>query len=186
MDLYKDGVICTKNKLWKKTSTILAIVDDFISKGYTFKEMVYGEPNDFVFATTYDKIIPKLKVRGTFVGIRLKFEYRDAVVTIFSNTRGIDNVGFQVFAEDKDTLSKVANESIALKTIIKPSNNSFAKLSEYIANHKQIRTVFVIVAVIAAILLVNTFVPIISMVSSIFMFAPLIFIYIFFAYFRRR
>ena len=96
MDVYRNGAICTKIRLWKHKQIIVDIVDSLVDKGYEFKELVYGEPNDFVFTDDYTMIIPTLKKKGGFIGIRLKFQLDNNVIEISCNTNGVDNVKYDI------------------------------------------------------------------------------------------
>jgi ABC-type multidrug transport system fused ATPase/permease subunit len=186
MDYFKSDTICTKHRLWKNSKTVLLIVDEMISKGYQFKEMVYGEPNDFVFADTYENIEKQLKMRGSFFGIRIRFEREGILLSIESMSNGIDNVKYSVFADTEELMNEVTNDALQLKNIIKPSSNTLAQLNEYLTTHKQARTMIVVTMIVLLIVGINQVFPIISMALSIFMFAPLIFIYLIYVYTRRR
>ncbi len=186
MDNYVNGIICTKRKLWKKKEQVKDIVDFMIVKGYSFKELVYGEPNDFVFTEKYEDIDKTLSRKGSFFGIRLKFERTGVQLEIESNTNGVDNVKYSIFADQSEDLKKAENDSLELKEIIKATSNTISMVAEYLDNHRKFQLAIVVVLVIVLILAVNNFVPIVSMVSSIFMFSPLLFLYLLFVYFRRR
>lgn len=186
MDNFKAGTICTKHRLWKNSRTVMLIVDEMINRGYQFKEMVYGEPNDFVFADTYDTIEKQLKVRGSFLGIRIRFEKEGILLSIESVTNGVDNVKYSVFAETEDLLVEVINDALDLKDVIKPSSNTLAQLNEYLIANRQVKTMIVVIAVVLLIIGVNQVFPIISMFFSVIMFAPLLFLYLIYVYARRR
>lgn len=186
MDYFESGVICTKNRLWKNKKIVKDIVDNLKSLGYDFDELVYGEPNDFIFTDEYEEITKLLSMKGSFFGIRIKMKKKDIQLSVECNTNGVDNVKYNVFAETEGLLSETVNHAKNLKTVIKPSNNAVARVMEYISLHRQVRTMLVIIAVVLGILLVNMFIPIINMAISIFMFAPLLFIYLIYSYRRRR
>jgi len=185
MDFYKNGIICTKHRLWKSKRTVISIVDELITIGYTFIEMVYGEPNDFVFANTYEDIDKQLSRKG-FFGIRLKLEKPGVLLTIESNTNGIDNVKYSIFSETEDLLDKTILDALNLKSTIKPSNSLYAKTLEYLSNNPKVRSIIFAIFIVLGVVAVNNIFPIISMALSIFMFAPFIFIYIAYSYLRRR
>lgn len=186
MDYFKTDTICTKHKLWKNSKTVLSIVDTMIDKGYHFKELVYGEPNDFIFTEVYEDIEKKLKMRGSFFGIRIRFEKAGVLLAIESMTNGIDNVKYSIFAETETLLNKAIDDALPLKEVIKPSSNTFALLAEYLSTHRQARTMIVVATVVVLIFAVNQFIPIISMAFSVIMFAPLLFLYLIYTYSRRR
>ncbi len=185
MDYYKNGIICTKHKLWKSKKTVISIVDELLAKGYTFIEMVYGEPNDFVFANKYENIDKQLSRKG-FFGIRLKLEKQGVLLTIESNTNGIDNVKYSIFSETEVLLEESIQDALTLKNAIKPSNGLYAKSLEYLSNNHKVRSILFAVVIVLGVIVVNSIFPIISMALSIFMFAPFIFIYVAYSYFRRR
>ena len=186
MDFYQSGIICTKHKLWKKKNTVLSIIDSLISKGYQFEEMVFGEPNDFVFSETYDNVIPTLSRKGNFFGIRIKFASSNYSFSIDSNTMGVDNVRFDIYADSEELLKSIKNDCLELITIIGATNESLTKGSEYLANNRKL--VYTVVIILTAILMyfLGAYVFLFDIIYTIFSFAPILIIILLFSYFRRR
>lgn len=186
MNIYEDGVVCTKIKFWKKKNTIMEVVDYLIGKGYTFKELVYGEPNDFVFADEYENILSTLSRKGHFIGIRIKFEFMDSAFEINSNTNGVDNVQYDIYAFNEREMALIKKDIEEIKLIINPSNESVSKLSEFLANNPNIVKAVIIVLAIVLLYFLGVHVFLFSIINFIFSVAPIFVIFIIISLIRRR
>lgn len=186
MDFDESGIICTKNRLWKKKLLVIEIVDFMSELGYQFTELIYGEPDDFVFTEDYNEIMNKLKTKGNIFGIRIKFKKGENVVHVSSNTHGVDNVKYTVFAENEEELVVSRNDVMSLKELMKPSNDTVAKTSEYLVEHKNIRNGIIIVLVAILMYSLGAHVFFFDLISIIFSFAPILVIILLFSYFRNR
>jgi hypothetical protein len=186
MELHTSGIICTKHKLWKKKQTVLAIISDFLAKGYNFQEMVYGEPNDFVFTEKFEDVEKTLSRKGSFFGIRIKFTGDNSTISIDSNTMGIDNVRYDVFAETKEQLNIIVDHCKSLKSVIGSTSESITKSGDYLGQHPTLVKVIIVAMVIAILYFIGVLFFITDIILMIFSFAPILFIFLIFAYFRRR
>lgn len=185
MDKNTTGVICTKHRLWKQKTTVLAIISDLQQHGYHFKEVVLGEPNNFIFADTIEEVEDLFAKKG-FYGIRIKMENDATSIEINSNTDGIDNVQYTIFAVDDATLQQATEVVINLRSIIRPSNNTIASFQEWLGLHKQVRNIFVLVLIAITLYLLGAHVFIFSILQMILSFSPFLTIYIIYLLFRRR
>lgn len=185
MDLHDSGVICTKSKLWKRKQILINIIDYMISKGYTFEELVYGEPNNFVFADEYHEIESVLKRRG-FFGIRIKFSNSSTIFEINSNTNGVDNVKYDIFTEGELTLRTAKEHLIEISKIIGSSSEVLVKSSEFIAKQRRIRNAVLLVGLLVIIYFLNIHVLFLNLVSVAYTFSPILFFFILFSLLRRR
>lgn len=186
MELYNSGVICTKNRLWKKKKLVIEIVDYFEQQGFSFVEMVYGEPNDFVFTEQKDKIIKTLERKGSFFGIRIKFSYGNTIISIDSNTDGIDNVRYTIYDESQTSLDKNIEIILGVSDLIKPSNEALAKTSEYLSQRPKVVKWIIGILVVIILYLLGAHVLLMNLISIIFSIAPLFIIFLVLSYFLRR
>lgn len=185
MDYTETDVLCTKHKLWKKGSLVLELVDYLLHKGYVFKEVVIGEPNNFIFADHYDEIRPLFQKRG-FYGIRIKVIYNDAILEINSNTDGIDNVQYTIYATDEANYQHLKSELESIRSIIGPSSESFATISEFIQTHRKLRNITILVLIAISLYFLGIHVFLFNIIQILFSFSPFLFIYIAYLVFRRR
>lgn len=186
MDRHENGIICTKHRLWKKKQTIIEIVEYFESNGYRFVELVYGEPNDFVFTERKEKIIQTLSRKGSFYGVRIKFEGTNTVFSVDSNTDGIDNVRFDIYAENEELLYEVKQIVLGVKDIIKPSNDSLEKGSEYLQNHPRLVRWVIGILIAVVLYLLGVHVLLFDIIGTIFSIVPFFIIYLVISSFLRR
>lgn len=152
MEMQQSGVICTKHKLWKKKKTVMDIIDTLQDKGYIFEEMIYGEPNDFIFTEKYDDVVSTLSRPGSFFGIRIKFKSENYLFSIESNTMGIDNVRYDIYAEDEILFKEILQDCLELEEVIGPSSDTLAKGTEFFGNNTTIA--YVVIAAMLVILFV--------------------------------
>lgn len=185
MDYTKNGILGTKHRLWKKRSVIISIVDQLLEEGYTFKEVVIGEPNNFVFADRYDELEEVLKKRG-FFGVRIKMLYKEAQIEINSNTDGVDNVQYTIFAEELESYNKILNDIDGLITLLKPSNDVIAQVHEYFSMHKTLRNTILLIIVGILLYFLGIHVFLFNLVGILFSFSPFLVIYILYIFLRRR
>jgi hypothetical protein len=185
MDYDKNGILGTKHRLWKKKSTVIAIVDQLLDMGYTFKEVVIGEPNNFVFADHYEELHSILKKRG-FYGIRIKVLYKDALLEINSNTDGVNNVQYTIFAEELESYNKVLNDIDTLIAFIKPSSDTVAQVHEYFTNHTTLRNTILLVIVGIILYFLGVHVFLFDLIGILFSFSPFLAIYILYILLRRK
>ena len=186
MDYFESGVIGTKRKLWKKKNTVLKIIDFLMEKGYEFNEMVYGEPNDFVFASIYDDIKKKLSMKGSFMGIRIKMKKNGIILDIESNTRGVDNVRYSIFSKTEELLSTAIEDALGIKDVMKSSNRGIAQVTEYLSLHRKLRLGIYIATAVIFVVVLNFIFPLISYIIWILSAFPLLTILILYSYLRRR
>ena len=186
MDFHKNGVLCTKHRLWKKRTLVVDVIDSMIERGYQFKELVFGEPNNFVFADEYDEIDDLLKRKGGFYGIRIKFERPGVQVEINSNSDGIDNVQYVIFTEYEHTIEQVLTDLEDVKLLMKPSNETVEKLSEYIIKRPKIRNTVIIVLIAITLYFLGIYVFLWDLIRILFSFSPFLMIYIIYLISRRR
>lgn len=185
MDFTTTDILCTKHRLWKKGSLVKSIIDQLIERGYEFKEVVIGEPNNFIFADHYEEIDALFHKRG-FFGIRIKMLYNDVSLEINSNTDGINNVHYTIFATEEDSYQRVLQDLELVREWIGPSSEGLATVSEYLANHKQL-TYGIIVVLIGIILYVlGAYVFLFSAVRYLLSFSPFLLMYIMYLFFLRR
>jgi len=185
MDYTESGVICTKHRLWKNSTLVFQIVDMLLQKNYIFKEVVIGEPNNFVFADEYDELAEMLKKKG-FYGIRIKMQYNDAMIEINSNSDGIDNVQYTIFAVDESTYTILKETIPFIKEVIKPASNQVEQTREYLQNHPQIRNVSILILIAVTLYFLGVYVFLFNIVRILFSFSPFIALYIMYLIFRRR
>lgn len=186
MDIHKTGIICTKNKLWKHKSLLKHIIDEMIVRGYTFKELVRGEPSYFVFADQPDEIDKTLQMKGTYFGVRIKFQKDSTLISIHSNTNGIDNVKFEVYTESEDTMKLAMEEIEYIKSLIRPSSGTLVKIGEYVSTHKKVRTTLIIIVSVVILYLLNGFFYLSLLLSIIGGISPFLLIWIIWLLARRR
>ncbi|QMS84860.1 hypothetical protein [Candidatus Xianfuyuplasma coldseepsis] len=185
MDYNTTGVICTKRRLWKQQSTVVAIISHLQDQGYHFKEVVLGEPNNFIFADTVHELDEIFAKKG-YYGIRIKMDNDDTLIEINSNTDGINNVQYTIFAESEELLVRAKQHMEELVFIIRPSNNTFAQFSEWLGTHKQIRNIAVLVLIAITLYFLGVHVFIFSFLQMILSFSPFLTIYIIYLLLRRR
>ncbi len=185
MDLHESGVICTKRKLWKRKQTIKNIVEYMLKSGYEFIELVYGEPNNFVFADEIHEIDSVLKRKG-FFGIRMKFKNNVTVFEINSNTNGVENVKYDIFTEGELTLRNAKNQIEELSKIIGSSSEVLVKSGEFIQRQRKIRNIILLVTALVIIYFFNIHILLLEFVWVIYSFAPILFIFLIFSLLRRR
>jgi hypothetical protein len=185
MDYSTTDVLCTKHRLWKKGTLVQSIIDQLLEHGYAFKDVVIGEPNNFIFADQYDEIEDLFKKRG-FYGIRIKMIYEDVSLEINSNTDGVNNVQYTIFATNEETYKKVLNDLDLVREWIGPSSEGLANVSEYLVTHKRL-TYGIIVALIGTILyFLGAYVFLFSAVRYILSFSPFLVMYFVYLFFLRR
>lgn len=186
MDYNENGVLCTKHRLWKKRQLVKDIVDAMEERGYTFKELVYGEPNNFVFADYVEEIDDILRKKGGFYGIRIKFERPGVLLEINSNSDGIDNVHYDVFADNQGRIEQVLEDLDDITLMIKPSSDTVEKISEAIAKNPKVRNgvLLLLVGVILYFLGVHVF--LFDIIGFLFSFSPFLVIYLIYIFWRRR
>lgn len=185
MNLHESGIVCTKSKLWKKKKIIISIIDYMIEQGYEFQELVFGEPNNFVFADQYHEIENVLKRKG-FFGIRIKFKNDHTLFEINSNTNGVDNVKYDIFTEDEVTLEQAQEQLEELSNIIGSTSETLVKSGELIQRHRRIRLAVLIVALAIGMYFLNVHLLLLNIVELAFSFFPLLFILLLIDRFRRR
>ena len=156
-----------------------------ISQGFEFVELVYGEPNNFVFADEYHEIEGILKKKG-FFGIRIKFRNNVTIFEINSNTGGTNNVKYDIFTEGELTLRNAKLYLNELSRIIGSSNEAIIKSSELIQRHRKIRNAVLLVAILIIVYFLNVHILLLNLVSVLYTFSPILFIYIVFLLLRRR
>ena len=185
MDIHKTGVLCTKRKLWKKQNTITQVVDYMLQEGYQFIELVYGEPNNFVFADEYNEIKDVLKKKG-FFGIRIKFKNNSSQIEIHSNTNGIDNVKYDVFTETEMSFKQIEETLEQIKNIIGSSNDTLIKGEEFFQKRRQLRLAIMIVLGVITLYFLNVHILIFNFVYLVVTSIPLFFVFYFIYLFMRR
>ena len=185
MDIHKNGVICSKNKLWKKKTIIKSIIDYMIDQGYDFQELVYGEPNNFVFADEYKEIEPLLKRKG-FFGIRIKFRNSNTFFEIHSNTNGVDNVKYEIFSENGETLNEALSLLSDVSSIIGSSNETLIKSGEFLVKQRKIRNIVLLLTLLLGLYFLNVHVLLFNLVSVAYSFIPFLFLFLLIDRFRRR
>ena len=186
MDIHENSVLCTKHRLWKKKDLVVLIVDYFVNNGYDFVELVFGEPNDFVFTEDRNKIIRTLSRKGSFYGIRLKFKNEKSIIEINSNADGVDNVHYTIYAEDQNILEETKEVLLNSIEIIKPSNDSIEKTSEFLSNNpKLVRWVIAVVVIVLGYFL-GVHVLLLDIISIVFSIVPVFIIFLVISYFMRR
>lgn len=185
MDYTETKVLCTKHRLWKNQNLIVQIVEALLEKDFIFKEVVLGEPNNFIFADHYEELSDILKRKG-YYGIRIKMQYNDALLEINSNTDGIDNVQYTVFATDEDTYSSIKEVLPDIKNIIKPTNTQLEQASEFLQIHPQIRNITILVLIAISLYFLGVHVFLFDIARIIFSFSPFLTLYILYLILRRR
>jgi len=185
MDYTETAVICTKHRLWKQPTLVKNLVDTLLSKNYTFREVVLGEPNSFIFADHYEELESILRKKG-YYGIRIKMEMHDAMIEINSNTDGVDNVQYTIFATDEETYQTIKADIPLIKSVIKPSNNQLETASEFIQTHPQIRNISILVLIAITLYVLGIHVFLFDIVRILFSFSPFLALYIMYLIFRRR
>lgn len=185
MNLHKRGVICSKSKLWKRKAILKSIVDYMLSEGYEFLELVYGEPNNFVFADQYNEIEPLLKRKG-FFGIRIKFKNENTLFEINSNTNGVDNVKYDIYSENDETLNDTVEQLEAVSSIIGSSNEALIKSGEFLVKQRKIRNIVLLVLLLIGLYFLNVHIFLFNLVSVAYSFIPFLFLFLIIDRFRRR
>lgn len=185
MDYTESGIVCTKHRLWKNSTLVFQIVDLLLQNNYTFKEVVIGEPNNFVFADEYSELPEMLKKKG-FYGIRIKMQYNDAMIEINSNTDGVDNVQYTIFAVDETTYKTLKDTIPLVKDAIRPASNQIEQAREYLQNHPQIRNISILILIAIALYFLGIHVFLFNIVRILFSFSPFLALYIMYLIFRRR
>lgn len=185
MDLHDNGVICTKSKLWKRKKIILSIIDYMLTQDYQFQELVFGEPNNFVFADEYHEIEGILKKKGYF-GIRLKFKRFNTIFEVHSNTNGINNVKYEIFTDDEEDFEEAKTQLNDISNIIGSSNESLVKSSEFLSKQRKLRTGILIVTLAVGLYFLNVYVLLWNILELALSFAPILFILLLIDRFRRR
>ena len=185
MDYTKTDILCTKHRLWKKREVVMLVVDQLIERGYQFKEVVIGEPNNFIFADEYDELYPLFERRG-YYGIRIKMTYEEATLEINSNTDGVDNVQFTVFASSSEVFEKLISDMDWVRTLIGPSNEQFATISEYLQQHQKLTSTIILVLVAIILYFLGIHIFLFNLIGILFSFSPFLMIYILYLILRRR
>lgn len=186
MDIHDMGVICTKSKLWNKKTLLPKIITLMEEKGYQFKELVRGEPSNFVFADQSYEIEKTLKIKGSFFGVRMKFQNNHTIISINSNTNGINNVKYEIYTDTEEHLKKAIQDLDDVKLLIRPSSNTFAKSSEYFSEHKKLRFWIIVVLSVIALYFLNVFFYLTVLFSFVGGFGSFFLIYILWRLFDRR
>lgn len=185
MDKQDNGIICTKRKLWKRKNIVKDIVDYMIKEEYTFEEVVIGEPNNFIFADEYHEIDGLFTKKG-FFGIRIKFRNDDSIIEISSNTNGLNNVLYNIFSKNTETLQEAKNRIEDIKNIIGTSSEALVISTEFLERQRRIRNIVVIILVLIGLYFFNVHVLLLNLVSILYSFLPFLFIYLLIDRFRRR
>lgn len=185
MDYNMTGIVCTKRRLWKQKPIVKAIISHLQEQGYRFKEVVIGEPNNFIFAESQEELDELFTKRG-FFGIRIKMENSSTMIEINSNTDGINNVQYTIFADSQELLQNAKHHIEDLIPIIRPSNNTFAQFSEWLGAHKQVRNIAMLVLIAITLYILGAHVFIFSFLQMILSFSPFLTIYILYLLLRRR
>lgn len=183
--MHKNGVITTKRKLWKRPSLVLHIVNSLKSRGYQFKEVVYGAPNDFVFADTYDEIETTLKRKG-FFGIRIRFTKGTSELEIASNTNGVDNVKYDIFADEEISLEAILLDIPYIAELIGTSSKLLIQSSEYMESRKKLRIAIIVLILLPIVYFLGVHVFLLRIFSYVLGFSPFLLFYIIFILLRRR
>jgi len=147
MEYNETVIICKKNRLWKQQRIVQDIIVALTNKGYQFREVVLGEPRNFIFAETIDEVHDLFTKKG-FYGIRIKLGNDDVELEINSNTDGVDNVQYTVYATTKEHLQKTISTLKELTEIIHPSNDQLASFLEWMDQHKQLRNTLIISGIV--------------------------------------
>jgi len=185
MDYTKTDILCTKHRLWKKGSLVMSLVDQALANGYEFKEVVIGEPNNFIFADAYEELAPLFAKRG-YYGIRIKLIYQSAILEINSNMDGVNNVQYTIFASDEATQNKVLDDLQWMRTLIGPSSDGLAQVSEYLQQHRKLTSTVILVLVAIALYFLGVHVFLFNLIGILFSFSPFLAIYILYIILRRR
>jgi hypothetical protein len=185
MDHTTNDILCTKSRLWKRGTLVQSLIDELIDRGYTFVELVLGEPDHFTFADHYDEIAPLFRQRG-FYGIRLKMKKGDAVLAINANTGGVDNVQYAIFAPDPSSHDAIQADIDWIRTFLGPSSEWMARTSEYLSRHRRLTSTILLVLIGIALYLLGVHVFLFNLVGILFSFSPFLALYILFLLFRRR
>lgn len=185
MDYTKTDILCTKNRLWKKRDVVIQLVDQLMDQGYQFKEVVIGEPNNFIFADEYDELYPLFDRKG-YYGIRIKMTYDDATIEINSNTDGVDNVQFTIFASSSEVFDKLLSNMDLVRTLINPSNEQVASISEYLQQHQKLTSTIILVLVAIILYFLGVHLFLFNLIGILFSFSPFLAIYILYLVLRRR
>lgn len=185
MDRNESGIICTKSRLWKRKQILINIIDYMINQGYEFVELVYGEPNNFVFADEYHEIESVLKRKG-FYGIRIKFRNSVTVLEINSNTGGTNNVKYDIFTEGEMTLRSAKEHISEISNIIGSSSEVLVKSGEFLEKQRKIRNIVLLVLLLVVIYFLNIHVLFLNLVSVAYTFSPILFFFLVFSLLRRR
>lgn len=185
MDYSTTDILCTKHRLWKKGTLVKSIIDQLMERGYEFKEVVIGEPNNFIFADQYDEIEDLFKKRG-FYGIRIKMIYNDVSLEINSNTDGVDNVHYTIFASEEHTYQHVHDDLELIREWIGPSSEGLATVSEYLATHKQLTYGIIVVLIGIIVYVLGAYVFFFNAIRYILSFSPFLVMYLIYLFFLRR
>lgn len=185
MDIHENGVICTKSKLWKRRKIIVSIIDTMVNDGYHFLELVFGEPNNFVFADQYHEIEDVLKKKG-FFGIRLKFQKDHTIFEIHSNTNGTNNVKYEIFTDSEQGLEDCKTHLDILKSLIGSSNEALVKGSEFLDKQSKVRNLILLLALLVGLYFLNVYVLLWNLVQIATRFLPFLFFLLLFDRYRRR
>lgn len=185
MEYHETNIVCTKHHLWKKQTLVLQIVDLLLAKGFTFKDVVLGEPNNFVFADHYDEIEGLLKKKG-FYGIRIKVLYNDSLLEINSNMDGINNVQYTIFATSEDSFNTLKQAVQDVREVIKPSNDKIEQASEYIQKHRKLRNIVILLLVAISLYFLGVYVFLFDIIAILFSFSPFLLFFILYIIFRKR
>lgn len=185
MDYTKTDILCTKHRLWRKADLVQALIDRLLEEGYQFKEVVVGEPKYFMFADHYDEL-PSLFKKRDFYGIRIKMTLDDAILELNSNTDGVDNVHYTIFASKEDTYERIIADLEWMRQLIGPSNDQLAQFSEYLVNHRKVTYTVILILVAIALYFLGVHVFLLNLVGIIFSFSPFLVMYLLFIFLRRR
>jgi hypothetical protein len=185
MDYSKSGVICTKNKLWKHKNLVLGIIYKLQEHGYGFNEVVIGEPNNFIFAESLDEVDELFTKKG-FYGIRIKMSNDHVMIEINSNTDGVDNVQYTVFAETTGLLDVAIDHVMDTAYIIKPSNEQMASFSEWVDHHRQLRNIVIFILIGIVLYILGVHVLLLSLVTYAFSFSPFLVIFVIYLIYSRN